>query len=392
MTPTDKPEGTASPVTKVRHGLRNIKAATDLATLAAGQVASKALAFVAFAVLARMLTPGNYGAVETVAGMVAIGHMVIEFGSGTLGIRRVASGTGAIADIAAAAASSRLLVAAVIVPLLIAAYAAILGQRTPVLLIALFGVSLFGAVLKLDWLLQAKDRMGAAAAGITLKMAVFLIVILVYSPSSFGVEAVGWAECLSMAAMGLYFLLAQRRAFGFGLSFAGWRDGMSFFRASAPLGLAGFAYTAAQALPVLIIQAMSTPTEAGEFGAAQRAVVSLLTFSWIYYQNLFPLLTRQITENPDEARRLVNSSDIFTLWTGAAAGVMLALGAQPLMRIAFGEGLAGSALEFSVLAWCLPLTLASGSARWLLIAQDRQKSQLAAQVIAAAVTLIATAV
>jgi O-antigen/teichoic acid export membrane protein len=61
------------------------------------------------------------------------------------------------------------------------------------------------------------------------------------------------------------------------------------------------------------------------------------------------------------------------------------------MRLAFGEALAQSATEFSVLAWCIPVTLASGSARWLLIAQDRQKSQFTVQFVGAAVTLGLTA-
>ena len=377
-------------VASLQARVRHIKAATDLVTLISGQLVSKIFGFAAFATLARLLTPAEYGAVETVVGMVAIGHMIIEFGSGILGIRRVAHDRAQVAEITAAVTSSRILVALIVAPLLVTAYAAMVGDRTPIGLIVLFGFSLFGAVFKLDWLFQGHDEMGPAALGITLKMLVFFGLILVWAPLSHNIMLVGWTEILSMALMGAYYVYTQRKRYGFKLDLTQWRSGVTFLRLSAPLGLSSFANTVSQSLPVLFVQSLSSGEQAGEFGAAQRVITSLITFSWLYYQNLFPLLSRQIAQKPKEAQELVHSSDHFIAWAGAAAGVGLALGAQPLMRLGFGPALAQSALEFSILAWCLPVTLASGSARWLLIAQDRHKTQMVIQFIGAFVTLAAT--
>jgi O-antigen/teichoic acid export membrane protein len=376
---------------QLRDRVAGAKAATDLAILAGGQLASKVMGFFAFALLARLLTPAEYGSVETVVGMVAIGHMVIEFGSGTLGIRRIAGKSASIEDTASSVASARLMLSLAVAPLLTLGYAVIAGEHIPLALIVLFGASLFASTLKLDWLFQAVDRMEMAAIGVMIKMAVFFFVILAWPLEQFSVVTVGFAECASMALMALFFVIAQRHTFGFNLNLSRQKDGLRLLRASAPLGLSAFATTVAQSVTLLLVQALSAPEQAGEFGAAQRVVVSLITFSWLYYQNIFPVLTRQIVQNPEEAQRIVNSSDLFVAWSGVIIGIFLGTAAQPLMRLAFGEALAQSATEFSVLAWCIPVTLASGSARWLLIAQDRQKSQFTVQFVGAAVTLGLTA-
>jgi len=370
--------------------LKRIKAATDLVTLVSGQLLSKVFGFLAFAILARILTPSEYGAVETVVGMVAIGHMIIEFGSGILGIRKISTDKTAANVIASTVTSGRFFMTLLVAPTLVVGYYVIVGSQTPLSLISLFGISLFASALKLDWLFQAYDKMTTAAIGVSLKMIVFLVVIYFWPRSSFALTVVGGAEVLSMLAMALFYFFAQRRELGLSIKFKSWRSSLSFLKESAPLGLSSFANTLSQAVPVLMIQAMSSASEAGEFGAAQRVITSLITFSWLYYQNFFGLLTRQIAQAPAQAQKLVMSSDRFVAWGGIACGVFLTVAAQPLMQIAFGEALSQSFLEFSVLAWCLPVTLASGSARWLLIAQDKHKSQMFVQFAGAFVSIAVT--
>ncbi|MCI0465495.1 MAG: polysaccharide biosynthesis C-terminal domain-containing protein, partial [Beijerinckiaceae bacterium] len=80
------------------------------------------------------------------------------------------------------------------------------------------------------------------------------------------------------------------------------------------------------------------------------------------------------------------------LWTIGRTSIHLNTGRWE-QALALGERLHRLFPEENLTAGLAAFELGrKDEARWLLIAQDRQKSQLAAQVIAAAVTLIATAV
>lgn len=373
-----------------RPRLTGAKAATDLLTLFVGQFASKIFAFLAFVYLARQLTSANYGVIETVVGMASIGMMAIEFGSGTSGIRQIANRSRSVRDVVHAVVSSRIIIAFTVVPLLVFGYALLMGANAPTGLLLLFGCSMIAGVVKHDWLFQAHDRMALSTAGITLKTALFLVVIVLLRPGANGIEMVGYAELAAMAAMAAYFLIARLFAYRMEPRLPDLREGLRFLADSAPLGLSGFVYTAATSLPVLIIASIAGTVEAGEFGAGLRIVVSLVAFSWIYYQNLFPLLARHISVKPALAAELMRASDTCVLWAGTALAVTLSIGAEPLIRLTFGENLSEAAVEFAVAIFYLPLTLASGSIRWLLIAQDRHRAVLATQTIGMIITLLAT--
>ncbi len=371
--------------------LTGVKAATDLLTLFVGQFASKIIAFLAFVYLARQLTPANYGVVETVVSMASIGIMAIEFGSGTMGIRQITSSSRSVRDVIHAVVSSRIIIAFAIVPLLVFGYALLMGANAPTALLVLFGFSMLAGVVKHDWLFQAHDRMALSTGGIAVKAAVFLLFVVLLSPGANGVEMVGYAELAAMAAMAAYFLIARMLTYRMEPRLPDLREGMRFLADSAPLGLSGFVYTIATSMPLLIIATMAGAAEAGEFGAGFRIVISLVAFSWIYYQNLFPLLSRHISREPMLAQKLLRASDTCILWAGTALAVTLSIGAAPLIHLTFGENLSGASREFAVAIFYLPLTLASGSVRWLLIAQDRHRAVLATQTIGMVVTLLATA-
>ena len=368
------------------------RSASSLAKLFAGHIGSKVMGLLAFAWLSRVLTPAEYGLVETVVGMSLIGFMCVEFSTGTIGVRTIARGDASSSDTIRAVVSARLVASFVCVPVLVLVYAGLLGQQAPVVLILLFGVSLIAVVVRHDWLFMARGRMGIAAAGVTLKMVAFFAFVVLLPPSSYGIVAVGWAECGAMAAMALYFILAAPLAGARIWQTPDFAKGIRMVRESASLGISGLVNTAAAALPILIVTILANAKEGGELGAAQRIIISLTAFSILYYQALLPLFVSHMQRATQDAAGILSASDQVVAWAGVTASAFLFLTAEPIMLAIYGEKLAGSSVEFSIVVLSMPLTLAYGSARLALIGQDRQNDVLKAQLLAAATTLVAAGV
>lgn len=360
----------------------------DFIVLSTGQFLAKVFGFLAFAWLARILTVADYGAVETAVGMAAIGAVAIELGTGSVGVRRIAQKEASPSAVLGAVISARLLLAVAIAPVLGLAYAVLTARSMPDALFWLFAASLLAFPFNHNWFFQSQEKMAAAGFGQTLKMGAFLLAIHFLAPESNGVLQVGVAEIIAVSAMAIWYsalafreLRPQRPAY----SLAG---GVATLRESGPLGGSAVVNTASQYVPLVIVAALSTPAETAEFGASQRLIVSLITFSFVYYFNLYPLLARRFVDDADGLKEVVAASVRVTAWVGVFVAAMLWAAAPLIMRIVFGNEFAGAGPEFSVLAWGGALTLASGNARWLLVATHRQASLFWAQCAGAATIFV----
>lgn len=357
----------------------------DFIVLATGQFLSKVLGFFAFAWLARILTVEDYGAVETAVGMAAIGAVALELGTGAVGVRRIAQGEETASAVLGAVIAARMMLAVVIAPLLAVAWSMMTAQAMPDLLFWLFAASLVAVPFNHNWFFQSQEKMAIAGFGLTLKMATFLLAIHVLRPQQNGVLQVGYAELVAALMMAFWYaVLAHRTTGPARLQVA---KGAAALRESAPLGASAFVNTLAQQLPLLIVASLSTAVEAAQFGAAQRLVVSLITFSFVYYFNLYPLIARLIAGNPAALAQVIAASVRVTAWIGVLASALLCSLAPFIMRVVFGKGFETAGREFEVLVWAGALILASGNARWLLVAGKRQNSLLWAQCANAAVVI-----
>lgn len=353
----------------------------DFIILASGQFLSKIFGFVAFAWLARQLKVEDYGAVETAVGMAAIGAIALEMGTGAVGVRRIAQSGVNPAQILGSVITGRLCLAIVIAPALALFYILMTKAQTPDILFWLFAASLFAIPFNHNWFFQSQEKMGVAGFGQTLKMAVFLVAVFSLSPQKNGVAYVAAAEIVAALAMAAWFSIFAYRLIRPAHPQYSLAGGGLLLRESAQLGAASFVNALAQYLPVLVVAAAANNVETAEFGAAQRLILSLMTFSYVYYFNLFPLMARRMIDDPAALARIVAASVRVTNWAGVFVAAMLWALAPLIMRIVFGPDFAGAGREFGILAWSGAIILASGNARWLLVASKRQGSLLAAHTV-----------
>ncbi|MGF1456970.1 MAG: lipopolysaccharide biosynthesis protein [Alphaproteobacteria bacterium] len=365
------------------------RSAIDFLKLTGGFLGAKVMGFLAFAWLARHLTPAEYGLVETVVGMSAIGFICLDFGTGTTGIHWRSRGAHTLPTTVRAVVTARVLIAACCIPALLALYLSVIDAAGQWPLIAVFASSLLFLIVRHDWLYLAEDRVGVATSGRLTHMTVFLVFLLLTDPSANGLIMVGLAEWCGMAAMAAIFLVFRPAEARTGTGVAALPAARALLHESWPLGLSNLLFAAMISLPSLVTIALAGPVASGEIAAALRIAVALTAFGTLYFQALLPLIVRRLTLHPPSAQILVDASDRLMAWSSAALCAFMGLAAGPLVTLVFGPKLAGADLEFALLVWMVPLTFATASARTVLVAVGQRRRVLTAYAAGAAVSVLA---
>lgn len=360
----------------------------DLVSLMSGQATSMIIGFVTFAYLARMLDPADYGAVEFAIAIAAFAAIVIECGAGTIGVRELARRPEDAGKLAAQITVARLILAVVVLPLAgVAGWAS--GQAEAIqTLVWVYAFSLLAVPFKQEWMLQGYEKMHAAALAQPIRMGVLAIGVFVFVGPGTPMLAVGIVELFAVAAVTLYYLIAQWRwcaPFRFGWPM---RDAVYFLREGLSVGLSNMLWAFMLYAPMFLLVAMVGGTEPAWLGATSRIVISLMTLSFIYHFNLYPVVTRTVTGDPEAWARVMRASARLVAWAGIGLALGVCLLAPELMAITFGPEFAAAAPAISVMIWMFPLRTLSGHGRWSLIAAGQQRYLLIGEILGASMLLL----
>lgn len=356
------------------------KLARDLGLLWVGQIGTKGVAFLAFAILSRRLPPQDYGAVEYAMGLATLASLAIDGGMGSVGVRRLTQGHQSADELVALIPALQLCLALVIAPAMVLFTWFYANDANALGLTGLIALSLFILPWKQDWLFQANGLIKHVVAAQSLRVLTFMAVCFVLVHDDANVLIVGVAEIASVLCATCYLMIVQHRGVArLRLRFAPHKlfDLMS---EGAPIGLGAICWAMFQYAPLLILAAMAGMADTAYFGAAHRLGISLVTFSWLYHFNLYPVISRRLQTDPLALARLTRTSIRATAWIGMGIALALTLAAEPLLRTLFGPGFGKAAVPFSFLVWTFPLTLISGHARWMLIAGKHGKDMLVSQI------------
>ncbi len=365
------------------------KLARDLGLLWMGQVLTKGIVFLAFAILARRLMPSAYGAVEYAIGLGALAALAIDGGLGSVGVRRLTQKLDSAETLVATIPVAQLCLAAIIAPGMI--LFAIAFAKDANALGIVYGVAASVLLLpwKQDWLFQALGRMEHIVTAQVIRVGVFAVGIMLLIHDDTPLVAVGLIEFASVASATVYMMVAQHVLLvpiAIRFSFAKLR---ALAREGVPIGLGAICWAMTQYAPMFMLATMMGMTQTAYFGAAHRLGVSLVVFSWIYHFNLFPVISRKLKDEPKAFAALTRTSIRATAWAGSGIALALALAAEPLLGLLFGPRFAAAAPPFSILVWTFPLTLLSGHPRWILVAAGRAGDMLVAQVAGVIVAVAA---
>jgi O-antigen/teichoic acid export membrane protein len=351
----------------------------DLALLSGGELASKLIGFLAFAVLARRLAPEDYGTVEYIVGLTVFFATLVDCGLGTVGVRRIARDADVLPGLAVQVPAMRLAIALFSVPLMVLVAGPATHGPAPQGLVWLFALSLLAAPWRQLWLLQATERMGEAAVAQILRTLVFAFVVLALVRGPADMLRVGWAEIGAVTAMSLYCVAVQHTRI------TPWRlrapvgGLMGLLHEGALVGLGNLVWTANQYAPLLLVASLMGGDETAWFAGGSRIVGSLLIFSNLYHFNLYPAIARAGATARGELANTLAASFRVAAWGGTFVALALTVLAEPLCVLVFGSRFGPAAPMLMILAWVLPIALLSGHARWSLVAAGTQSRVVYAQ-------------
>ncbi|MGD9809894.1 MAG: oligosaccharide flippase family protein [Sphingobium sp.] len=376
--------GLAGRAMAARHDFRFF---SNFGILVFGQLASRVMGFVAFAWLARRLDPVSYGAVEYVVGLSVFFAMVVDGGLNVLGTRRVAADPAKRNLLAFQIPVGRLGIAIIGIPVMAGMAILSMKQSVPVALVWLFALSLLSAPWRQQWLFQSSDRMSVVSVSEILRMTIFCLIVLALVRSDADILIVGWAEIAAIAGMTLYMLVQQRRHFSGGAIANRFEGFGGLLKEGAAVSSTNLVWAFNQYVPLFMVTALIGGVAVAWFAGASRIVVSVLQFSNLYHFNLYPSVTRAYAHGEAEMRQLMNRSMRVVGWGGIGVATALAVLAKPAVSLTLGPKLADAAPLLAVMAWMIPITLASGHARWGLTAAGQQVRVLTAQIAGVIVTV-----
>lgn len=354
--------------------------------LSGGEAVSKVATFAAIAYLARMLGPVGYGYVEFAGAVLMCAALVVDQGFGPYGAREIAQAPERTSALTREIVLVRFVLAAV-------AYLGVVGLAlwlapSPAMtqLLLLYGLSLLATPLLLQWVFQGHDRMGTAAAIQAIRQVVYAVAVFVLVRADGPVWPVAVAEILGVSAAGVYGVWMYRRLAV--TPARGWFTlSPRLLREGVPIGLSQMFWTVRMFGATLILGLIAAPADVGFFASAQRLLIALHAFVWLYYFNLLPSFARAWRHDPAHFGALVARS----LHTAAWLGALVALGwvtlAPLVVTTVYGAAFAPAAAALQALAGVFLVAALSGPYRYGLIAAGQQTAEMLCSAVGAVAAL-----
>ncbi len=367
-----------------------MKLVRDYLALAIGQVLSKIVIFVAFAYLARTLEPEDYGFVEFAFALSLFATIVVDLGLGAIGARELVKDPKRAESLTATIPAARILMALMVVPIM-GFGAELMGHsEETVQLVWLFGFALLALPWKQDWLLQGLEMMSGVALGDVIRAGVFAIGVFAFVRGPEDFLEVGFIEVAAAFSAAFFYLGFQRLYVGpLRVRFSIQQIRELASQASV-IGLSHVVWAINQYVQLILLASIVGGASTAYYGAPHRIVASLLIFGHLYHFNLFPVLIRVTLGSREQFAHMMQASTRIVAWTGILAGLFFTMLGRPVLELVFGDRFGAGAPVLAILIWALPITALSGHARQCLVAKNRQKQLLYAQLVGMAATLLAT--
>jgi PST family polysaccharide transporter len=359
----------------------------NFAYLSGAEGASKLVTFAAIAYLARVVGPVGFGYVEFAGAVMLCAGLIVDQGFGPYGAREIAKAPQRTAEFFSEIVLARFVLAAIAFGALLV-FALSLGRSSVVTqLLIIYGLSLWGMPLLLQWVFQGHDQMQTVAAIQLLRQTVYAVVVFAFVRSQAQISFAGVAEVAGVTCAGIFGLWIYRRRFRESLQV---RAGVSkqLFREGVPIGLSQLFWMARMYGATVILGLIASPPDVGFFGAAMRILVSLHAFIYLYYFNLLPTFSRAWQQGEAKLSAMIEQSLRRVTWVSILAGIAWVILAPRVIVGVYGSAFAPAGAALQWLAGVAVIAALSGHYRFGLIAAGRQGAEMVAQAIGTALAVV----
>lgn len=353
-----------------------------------GEAVSKVCVLLAFAYLARVLSPSDYGTVELALSVTMFFVLGVESGMGSYGARIVAADPSQAPSIVPRVAILRGLLGLPAFLLILAVAAQYRAAGLGVL--AVNGIAVLLTPFLTQWVFQGLAQMHWVAAGTALRNMTFVALVLLLVRPGSDIRLVAAAEVGGVAALGLFNLWVLRSRLRVALDWHGlWPGVTRVFGDVWSLGLSDFTWACLWYSPAVVLgwATGGRTDQVAWIAASVRIVNALHTFVFLYFFNLLPGLAQALATGIDDWQRLMQRSMRVALWPAvlfAVGGTLIAPAAMPLV---YGAEYASAVVPFQAVVWMIPVAWFSGHYRFSLIAAGRQRWEFLASAGAAIVVV-----
>lgn len=340
--------------------------------LSIGEFAAKLCGFVAFAYMARVLGPKEFGQLEFALALIFFLTLLVDCGLSAYGAREIAKDEIAITRYTLHVIVLRCMLAAGAFVLLAIGVAVSDKPWSIQKLLLLYGVTLLVLPTLLPFVFQGRELMRYVAIASVIRWSLFAAGIFLFIRGPGEVWLVPLVETGAVVCVAVFYFVAFSHQFGSLREKINYRFLLRMFCQALPVGASELVWALKVYFATVLLGILIDGPEVGWFGAAHRIVISLHTFVWLYFFNLLPAIARSTRGSSDEINRLTQTSMWVTAWGGTLLGVVGTAFAGPIMLLAYGSQFHEAVPVFQVLIWLLPLALMSGHFRYLLIGYNRQ--------------------
>jgi O-antigen/teichoic acid export membrane protein len=338
-----------------------------------GETFSKLCVMAAFAYLARVLAPSDYGIIEQALAITVFFVLGVESGMGLYGTRVVAAAPERVPQLVS---QVMLLRAALGVP----AYAAIVilasfYKMAGLGILAVYGIAVLLTPFLTQWVFQGLRQMPWVAAGTAARNLTFVALIFALVTPGSDIRLVAVAEVGGIAMLAIVNALFLHRRLRVRLDT---RDLVAGTRRLLGevwyMGFSDLTWACLWFSPALIVgwASQGGTEQVAWIGASVRIVLALHTFVYLYFFNLLPNLSKEFSTGLDQWRALMQRSIITSLWPACLIAVGGTLLAPVLIPAVFGAAFTRAVVPFQIAIWMIPATWFSGHFRFSLIAAGQQ--------------------
>jgi O-antigen/teichoic acid export membrane protein len=350
--------------------------------LFAADTVARGLRFLADIILFRHFGETVFGQFNVAQMLTLQGMSLSTCGLDTAGTRDIASGSVPAPTMALTVFLLRL-VLGVVAWTIIAGVALIVPQyRDSLLLVALYGLSIFTGAATLGWVAQARGQVGVVARAVVIANLGYFAGVWLTAQNGWAPASVPLGLAISEAAVALGLWIWLIRAVGPIARPLPISEALTFLRISIPIGVANFLRMLTLGSDVLLLGLFIAEADVGQYSVGFKLYSVSLSVLALYFVILLPHLAREASRSPAAIRQAVHSALRRSLLAAIPlTGIGLLL-AGSILHLLFARESAGATRVFQILLLALPAVLASGHFRTALIALKRQ--QLDVGLVAAA--------